>query len=379
MLDARNVRRLRRRLGARYQLGQRALARPRGRERVCGVLDSVEDYVAAELGAPERYELVHAGGSIERPAPRTVAAEHPEFARLRRHEHPPAFRARLPWARIAGDVPVVLTRDRRAVLASALDREQLDANPVLRRRLHPPTRLDGTHVGLVSQWSRNFFHWMTDVLPRLSLVGDTALRETPVIVLAELEPSAYDALELVGVPAERLVHFDGTQLEVEELILPSMVGRSGNPPAWALRWLRERLGAVRRSPPGQGRRLYVSRADATWRRVVNEEEVAAVLDEHGFERILPGSLPLREQLAAFAEADAVVGAHGAGLVNLVAASGATVVELLPETWVNGCYYAMAAALELPYWYLVGDAAGGHDQRVDVEGLRRTLAAAGVAG
>jgi capsular polysaccharide biosynthesis protein len=76
----------------------------------------------------------------------------------------------------------------------------------------------------------------------------------------------------------------------------------------------------------------------------------------GFEVIIPGGMPIDEQLRAFAEAEAVVAPHGAGLVNLLACESATVVELFHPHYVNGCYYAMADALGLPYWCVVGDAA-----------------------
>jgi capsular polysaccharide biosynthesis protein len=86
-------------------------------------------------------------------------------------------------------------------------------------------------------------------------------------------------------------------------------------------------------------------------------------------------LSLDDQLAAFAEAEVVVAPHGAALVNLVASRTTTVVELLGESYLNGCYYALAAALGLPYWYLITANRGRHDLEVDLAALDRTLDAA----
>jgi capsular polysaccharide biosynthesis protein len=343
---------------------------------VTGVVGSVEAYVRDELGEPDRFTEVHTRARVVRPVPNTVEpAVHPTLQALAEHEHPPTFRAVLPNARLAGAEPLVLTQDRRALLQSTFDREQLEANDVMRRRLHPPVRLQGPHVCLLSQWSTNYFHWMLDTLPRLALLAPEAQTELPVIVPDALGPVILDSLARAGVVPERLVRFDGTQFQVDELHFPSLVGRTGHLPGWAATWLRDLLGAA--GDPGPPRRLYVSRADATWRRVVNEEAVVTLLAQRGFETILPGELSLDEQMAAFGAAEAVVGAHGAGFVGLVASRSATLVELFPDTWVNGCYYAMAAELGLPYWYLVGPSGRHHDFTVDLAALERTLDAAGL--
>src|SRR5690349_18300159 len=115
----------RRRVRSRIDGAVRAVVRPRGRERVTGVVESLEDYIAARPARGD-FELVHAATDVQRPAPRSIDAEvHPTLAALRTHRHPATFRARLPGARIAGVEPLVLTADRQALLQSTFDREQL--------------------------------------------------------------------------------------------------------------------------------------------------------------------------------------------------------------------------------------------------------------
>jgi hypothetical protein len=46
--------------------------------------------------------------------------------------------------------------------------------------------------------------------------------------------------------------------------------------------------------------------------------------------------------------------------------------------VNGCYYALSDAIDLSYWYIVGEAAAGEDFAVAPDAVVRTLVAAGVA-
>lgn len=93
-----------------------------------------------------------------------------------------------------------------------------------------------------------------------------------------------------------------------------------------------------------GRRIFVSREDATSRRIENEAELAPILEAHGFERVVLSEMPYEAQLRAFAEAEAVVATHGAGLTHLFAARpGTKVLEMfVRETWTGDFAQATAS-------------------------------------
>jgi capsular polysaccharide biosynthesis protein len=94
--------------------------------------------------------------------------------------------------------------------------------------------------------------------------------------------------------------------------------------------------------------LYLSRADARKRRVVNEEELLQRLVPLGFRVIQPGRLSVAEQIGAVSRARVIVGAHGAAFANLVfAAPHAAVVEInttLKEHMTDHVLLAEAAGL-----------------------------------
>jgi capsular polysaccharide biosynthesis protein len=78
------------------------------------------------------------------------------------------------------------------------------------------------------------------------------------------------------------------------------------------------------------KRLYVSRSDASLRRLANERQVEAVLRSRGFTIVVPGALSLVEQIRLFKGAEAVVGPHGAGMTNIgFCRPGTRVLELMP--------------------------------------------------
>jgi capsular polysaccharide biosynthesis protein len=98
----------------------------------------------------------------------------------------------------------------------------------------------------------------------------------------------------------------------------------------------------------------------------------------------PGSLPVTEQIRAFAEATVIVAPHGAALANLTFASpGAAVVELFPAGCLLPDYWRLASSVPgMRYRYV--SAFGGprrptragtivRDIEVDVAAVAATLA------
>ena len=126
--------------------------------------------------------------------------------------------------------------------------------------------------------------------------------------------------------------------------------------------------------PTRRRRLYVSRADAKLRRITNESQLLPTLAQQGFEAVLPGTLPLREQVALFMGAEAIAGPHGAGLANLLfAPSGARVLEILPSSMLREHYFLLSISMGQAYRALIGGAAGFLERfSVDPKQVERSL-------
>ena len=354
----------------RSRVGAKPLA-PRTGGRIAGVVESIRDWAAETPGAT--YESIRPAEICLRLPARTVGPPRDDlFEGLRRNDSPEAFRATVPHGRVVDFFArMVLTDDRRLLAESVY--EHVRARPPCHRRLHAPQHLDGRYIALLNQWAENHFHWLSDTLPRASLLCLEEDANTPIIVPAGLTAAQLDSLALIGIPRERLVPFDRNHLTVDELVLPSFVGRPGYPPSWAVSWLRDRL-APKRSP--RRRRLWVSRAAAARRGVANEHALLKILDRYGFEPMQPEMHSFGEQLQMFAEADVIAGPHGGAFSNMVVARDATVIELFNERRTgNGCYYALSDALGLDYWYLRCETTRGDHLRVEPALLEATLEAA----
>ncbi len=210
--------------------------------------------------------------------------------------------------------------------------------------IEPERHYDGPMVLLASRFTNfNYFHWMLDLVPRLwglELLGDTG--ELPLILPNRpLLPFQAEILAALGL-RNPLVAPSARMTRVDRLYFPSFFAPGGYDRPM-LRWLSQRLRAafgVARPAPGS-ELIYVSREDAGWRRLINEDEILRRLVPLGFRKVVPSTLSVAEQARVFASARVVVAPHGAGNTNMLfAGPGTTLVEMVPAHVPNQSYYLL---------------------------------------
>ena len=143
-------------------------------------------------------------------------------------------------------------------------------------------------------------------------------------------------------------------MECEEMILPSLPGRIGDVPPWVCDFLRG--PQVGLSPTRNKKNMYfITRRKTTSRNLLNEQLLLDSLAGLGVQAVEPQDLPFPEQVGLFANADVVIGPHGAGLANIVFCKPKSyVIELIPSEYRNKCYWALAANIALRYAYIIGE-------------------------
>jgi capsular polysaccharide biosynthesis protein len=223
-------------------------------------------------------------------------------------------------------------------------------NHLLRRR----RRLEGPALWITDDWGGGYFHWLADSLTRLYAVRERARDVT--LLLPHLHASlgfVKPSLAPFGLRDVRFVGADETLL-CERLVVPMHTAPSGHYDEEILggvrRLLLEAYGA--RDGKGEGERLYVSRGRALKRRIANEDEVVRVVRGFGFRVVYAEDHTFEEQVGMASGARFFVSNHGAGLTNMLfLREGGRVLELRHQTDnVNNCYFTMASALGLEYFY-----------------------------
>jgi capsular polysaccharide biosynthesis protein len=217
---------------------------------------------------------------------------------------------------------------------------------------------------VTDEFSNGFFHWICDVLPRieaLSAAEPQELAGRTLIVPAMADcPYLLPSLQPFPIGAPHILKWRERAACDDLLIVPS-IAPTGNYRPSLMRALRERFRDHFGVPAGS-RRIYVSREGAARRRIANEKEILPVLERHGFERVIVEKLSFAEQVRLLGSACMLVGNHGAGLTNMLwMSSGSRVLELRRRgDGENNCYFALASALDLPYYYMQCDASNARE-------------------
>jgi len=171
----------------------------------------------------------------------------------------------------------------------------------------------------------------------------------------------------------------GSFVLADELCFIPRLTPTGNYRPELMRGLKERICA-RYPTDGDEMRLYITRAEAPKRRLLNEPELMPVLEKHGFESVCMERLSFREQVKLASRCRMIAGLHGAGLTHMLwAREGASILEIRGATeTINNCYFSLASDLGHRYYYVLARQVSSwrpsylSDYVVDVMQLDETL-------
>ena len=215
-----------------------------------------------------------------------------------------------------------------------------------------PTEMDpAEHYVISSRW-HNYHHWMIQAVPAIDASLRRANHRRITLVLPpSMLPFQEETLRLLGYQdLPRLIlnvttHYRFASAEFSDFLCghaPMMVSRAA---------LATYRSLSQKAPwlPGAAEEIYVARTDADTRTMENEAELIELLQRQGVRIIVPGTLSVSEQIAAFRAARLVIGPHGAGLSNLVFCRvGSFVYEMLPRHYPNVVFNRIAQAAGLNY-------------------------------
>ncbi len=263
----------------------------------------------------------------------------------------PAFVFEIPnvnfWAHYGG---AVVTADNALLADLSPEVWGVSNHPILSRWRLPDAQLLPGRIGVAvtPEAGTNYYHWILDALPRLLLLkhatGHFANYDS-ILLSGTGAPYEGESLAVLEVPDNKIRYVDSRhRFEIASAVIPSMDHDAEIIAPWKIRALRHfvREGSAKR-------RLYISRARAAVRRVINENEVAPLLRAHGFEILALEDFSWREQTLLFAQATVVIAPHGAALANAVfCAPGTRITEISTRAGYRDWYLQLAAAAELRY-------------------------------
>ncbi|HEX4870677.1 MAG TPA: glycosyltransferase family 61 protein [Nevskiaceae bacterium] len=229
-------------------------------------------------------------------------------------------------------------------------------------------RLPGLSVVIERSTARNYFHWMTEQLPRFhrlrAVEAETAIDRILVLgsaweelsfvreSVATFFPQYLDRIHPLHTAArcEHALYFDQPRDERKSRLCSSID-----------HWLEALVGPCSADGPPPGRLLYVSRRDARTRLLLDESAWCEQLATLGFEVVTLAGLPVTAQQQLFSSARCVISAHGANLTNIMfCRPGTQVVELMTAQFIDRASYLNLSMMRgLPYTLALVDQDGPH--------------------
>jgi capsular polysaccharide biosynthesis protein len=267
---------------------------------------------------------------------------------------------KIPQAYLFGKYGYILTPDhtvlRNSSLTGRCGLRKAESEYPLNADLHSAETLSGTVATITSEGAGCYFHWMLDILPRLHLLQNSGI-DYDTLVTNRLQPFQRETLETLGVDMSRIIECgDHALFRAENLVFPSFISNTANnidvtvDPA-AMRWIARYFPSSKKP----GLRLFISRSKVKYRNIVNEEELAPLLDSYGFQKIFPEDLTVKKQAELFGKASIILGAHGSAFTNMIFCPTETqIIEIAPPdlTYQHGLR-SMARRLGLQSYIIVG--------------------------
>jgi len=207
----------------------------------------------------------------------------------------------------------------------------------------PDMTVDGTAAILFANGASLYSHWMFDLLPKFEVLRRAGWTDDKVdyyIVNSTRARYCDETLTRLGISRDKIISANGQLIRAERLLVPSSVRRGFWTPNWVTDFLVANFLLVpdpEDSLPAD-QRFYISRANAGRRRVANEEEVRAFLEQRGFRTLFAEEIGVCRSAALIRSAGIIVAPHGAGVTNVVfARPGVRVLEffgahIAPEGW-----------------------------------------------
>ena len=208
----------------------------------------------------------------------------------------------------------------------------------------------------------NFGHWLFNHIGRFCFISEELRKDSTFLVPASLTEKQIEMLKYFGVESSNMLLIKpGTIVNVGQLLVPQMPWHSIS--EFGTWWspgvfeeLRKKLGLDSASVTNAPRKIFLSRKNTRWRRVVNEDEIYNSLEKFGFEIVDIGTLSVKQQFELGQQTSCLItplGANSNFFLNLP--SGANVIELAPPMEFMNVTGPFATASGLNYKQIVGTA------------------------
>lgn len=227
------------------------------------------------------------------------------------------------------------------------------------RKLFSPRLVICSETAIVfDDWSANYFHWITEVVPRLvkleELKNNIKIRIPDFILRLNF---VRDTITLF-----RHLHFleltinKKTKFLIKKVYLCDLKINSGNYHPEVIKQAKAFIlnammpfSSFKYFTP---QRVFIHRDNLGERGIMNFADIKPLLDSFNIQVINFGELKLHQQIELMQNCELLMGVHGAGLTNMIfLPRGSRVFEFRRfDDSSNNCFFSLASACDLSYYY-----------------------------
>ena len=297
---------------------------------------------------------------IERPS-HFDATQWKVFSEIAKPELPAVFLMDIERAYVYGHDSWVFDRSGRAVTGMWRPHGVINEKRRIAElgRVTPTTlakarRLEGTSLLLNQVGADNYFHFVNEIIPKISLSGTVMpLDEVDHFICHNRIAGFMEAwLSYAGIDTKNLVPMETEGFSCDRLLFSNNIAPRAVVPKWALDFSRSLIPIDTETPTPK--RIFVSRRDATKRRLLNHEEIETLLEARGFEHVTMDARSPEQQASLFHNSDCIVGVHGAALSSIMFCEPRTkVIELMPNNHLAPHFWTTGQQLDLNYHLITG--------------------------
>lgn len=253
----------------------------------------------------------------------------------------------------------------------------------------PIVEISGKVAVLAQAGHLYYYHWLVEVLGRLALLEIEGI-EYDYLYVTYNRRFMKETLELWGIDSSKIIEAsDQYILQAQNLIVPSLIAQAktyGMPrlthyiPEHILLYIKNKLLAGYQKGSHDfnfSKKVFISRANAGARKMLNEDEVFKVFERHGFQKYALETMSIVEQIALFQEADIIIGSLGSGMTNVIFCKPEVKIFDIFQRRCDCTIFYMCQALGLEYHPIktmdfIDENDGQYDAVVPLETLNQIL-------
>lgn len=223
----------------------------------------------------------------------------------------------------------------------------------------------GERVFLLSaRGGGNFYHWMTDILPKFAILQDAgySFRKTDRFVVPMCNKAfQMESLTACGISLEQIyaTSEESPYFCSDELVVPRLKNVMGlHMGRWLPQFLQDtmlvgsdlKVPSERELATGEDR-IFISRdpTASNGRAIENIGALNEIFEGIGFKIVYPERLSTIAQARCFHDASIIFAPHGAGLTNIVFCKPDTKIVEFYGAHIAPCYWAISAIQGLQYY------------------------------